>query len=280
MTTFASTHQVQNPETQAQNLYNEKNEKLTGQQYDDNLEHLYLLDTNGDRQTGWQRVCEDWYYFDPKTGIMQTGIQIIDGKIYFLGGTGDMRTAWQIVNGKQHYFNRTGEMLFNCITPDGYTVDANGCYIEPKSKFPEGTDLTSIDARELTIDEMRQTLLARINEERAKNGLQPLVTHRRINEVAQLRANEITVLFGHTRPNGLAQHTAHDELRAGNGMIAENLARGYDNIDDVMDGWMQSEGHKKNILTPEFTTVGLACTTDAYGRLCWVQEFCEGKYLD
>lgn len=95
-----------------------------------------------------------------------------------------------------------------------------------------------------------------INEERAANGLDPVQYATPIQGFADIRADELIISFSHTRPDGRSCFTVfddHDSL----GFFAggENVAIGHSSPEEVMEGWMNSEGHRANILNPNFNYV-------------------------
>lgn len=96
------------------------------------------------------------------------------------------------------------------------------------------------------------TLLGMINEARANAGLNPLVWHNTLVAAAKIRAQEITEVMSHTRPNGQPFYTVNDLV------YGENLAGGFATERAVFDAWMNSSGHRANILNPRFRTVGYA----------------------
>jgi len=55
--------------------------------------------------------------------------------------------------------------------------------------------------------------------------------------------------------------------------LGENVAYGYGSVESVMAGWMNSSGHRANILNANFTHVGLGRATAANGTLYWTQVF-------
>lgn len=85
------------------------------------------------------------YYLD-KSGIMRTG-WIKDGNNwYYMDGSGAMvKNKWIKTNGKWYYLSFSGAMLTNSITPDGYTVDENGVWLEDISPV-NSSDSGSISA--------------------------------------------------------------------------------------------------------------------------------------
>ena len=109
-----------------------------------------------------------------------------------------------------------------------------------------------------------------VNEERAKEGLAALQTNDTIHAAAQVRVNELSTLFDHTRPDGTTCFTALDDAGIQYRTAGENIAAGYSTPEQVVTGWMNSEGHRANILNANFTTIGVGY--DSSGRY-WVQLF-------
>ena len=110
-------------------------------------------------------------------------------------------------------------------------------------------------------------VIAKVNEIRVANGLNTLRYDASLEASAAVRANELTVRFSHTRPNGSDWYTVNPDL-----MYGENLADGYTTADAVVNAWMASPEHKANILKPDFTTVAVS-TTVKNGKTYWAQEF-------
>lgn len=108
-----------------------------------------------------------------------------------------------------------------------------------------------------------------VNAERAKNGLSPLVLDTELTSNANIRAKEIVEQFSHTRPNGESWDTAVTVKWSYTG---ENIAMGYPTPEAVMNGWMNSDGHRKNILNGDFTKIGIGVCSSG-GAMYWVQLF-------
>lgn len=124
------------------------------------------------------------------------------------------------------------------------------------------------------LQSMRQGVLELVNAARAQNGAAPLTLDSKLCDVAQLRAEEIVQSFSHTRPNGTSCFTAVKEAGISNGTLGENIAAGQSSPASVMDSWMNSEGHRKNILNSSFTSIGIGYVKapSGYGHY-WVQMF-------
>lgn len=111
-----------------------------------------------------------------------------------------------------------------------------------------------------------KTVLSLVNDERAANGLGPLEWSGGLAKAAKIRATEIVVKWSHTRPDGSEWWTVSDLT------YGENLAYGQTSPSEVVEAWMNSSGHKANILSSSFTTLGVACYCYD-GTYYWVQEF-------
>lgn len=112
-----------------------------------------------------------------------------------------------------------------------------------------------------------------VNEERAKAGLAALALDESIASAAQVRAREIEVSFSHTRPDGRSFSTVLKDNGISYRGAGENIAWGQKSPEEVMKGWMNSEGHRANILNPKFTKIGVGCYQNAAGRNYWTQLF-------
>ena len=106
-----------------------------------------------------------------------------------------------------------------------------------------------------------------VNKERKAAGLSALKKNDELCDNANVRAKEINEVFSHTRPNGETCFTA---ITVSYGYAGENIAKGQTTPEEVMDSWMNSPDHKKNILSKNYTSIGVG-----YDPLTnrWVQLF-------
>jgi putative cell wall-binding protein/uncharacterized protein YkwD len=116
-----------------------------------------------------------------------------------------------------------------------------------------------------------------VNVERAKLGLPALVIEPYLQVATDIRSEEIVSLFEHTRPHGEEWSTVFDDilldLAAGGYRVGgENIARGYATPALVVEAWMNSPGHRANILDPDFTEIGVGYCV-AGGQAHWAQLF-------
>ena len=96
-------------------------------------------------------------------------------------------------------------------------------------------------------------VLALVNQERAAVGLPALVMDADLLEAAAVRAAEASLLFSHTRPDGRTCFSAHPKV------YGENIAAGSATAEGVMYQWMNSQGHRENILRDGFESIGIGC---------------------
>ena len=135
---------------------------------------------------------------------------------------------------------------------------------------PRKLEITIVSAEFNTTYETE--VLRLVNAERARYGLAPLSMDDGAVKVAHLRAKEIVLSFSHTRPDGSSCFTAAKEFGVTYSAAGENIAYGYATPAQVVNGWMNSEGHRKNILSASFSKIGIGCY-ESRGVLYWSQFF-------
>lgn len=117
-----------------------------------------------------------------------------------------------------------------------------------------------------------QKVVQLVNEERAKQGLSPLQVSNTVTSAAQVRTSEINKSFSHTRPDGTSCFTALEQAGVSYRGAGENIAYGQPTPEAVVDAWMNSPGHRANILNEQFTTIGVGYEV-INGSAYWVQMF-------
>lgn len=115
-------------------------------------------------------------------------------------------------------------------------------------------------------------VVALVNAERAKYGLSALKVDSRVQQAAQVRAKETVQSFSHTRPNGSSFSTALTEAGVSYTRSGENIAYGQSTPQQVVQAWMNSSGHRANVLNESFTTIGVGYTVSG-GTAYWAQLF-------
>lgn len=147
---------------------------------------------------------------------------------------------------------------------------------KPEEKPGQGTNTNPSDPLPRPDDEAREYIekvIQLVNEERAKNGLSPVRESDAASDAAAVRAREITRSFSHTRPNGAGFATALTESGVRFNSSGENIAYGQRTPEAVMNTWMNSQGHRANILNRQYTSIGVGYYVDSRGVAYWVQLF-------
>ena len=115
-------------------------------------------------------------------------------------------------------------------------------------------------------------VVALVNAERTKQGLSALTIDTKVQQAALVRAKESAQSFSHTRPNGSSFSTALTEAGVSYRTAGENIAYGQSTPQQVMNAWMNSSGHRANILNANYTTIGVGYTV-INGTAYWAQLF-------
>lgn len=122
-------------------------------------------------------------------------------------------------------------------------------------------------------DNMANEVLLKLNAARKEAGLNELtMDNGNMMTAAKIRAKEITVHWAHERPDKDRWDSVFDEEGVTYNARGENLADGHRTADEVFEAWMNSPGHKANIMEPRFTHISIVCF-EYEGHFYWVQLF-------
>ena len=218
---------------------------------------------------------------------------------WFDFGNGDyFKSSWQWIDGNQdgiaecYCFDENGWMYENTITPDGYTVNENGAWTvnnivqtKPSDLIPKNNTNNSVNTANNNFtetrnnkdnqgnedfsekqDEYRADLLRRVNKYREKKGLNSLEENDYLNEMAQTRAEELSIRYSHARPEGgilIGTYGVNGEI----GMKEANTPR------EAFLAWKNSKQHNKAMLDREFLTFGSGYYVDEKGVPYWIVLF-------
>ena len=109
-------------------------------------------------------------------------------------------------------------------------------------------------------------VLKLVNKERKKAGRSELVMDKSLLETAMMRGFENVIYWSHTRPSGSLCFSANSRMKG------ENIASWQTSPKQVMSSWMNSSGHRANILSAEYKSIGIGCVR-INGSYYWVQCF-------
>lgn len=163
------------------------------------------------------------------------------------------------------------EILNNCGKPSKPETDVPEVET-PETEAPDTETPDNSDSEQSPELSLAEQVVALVNEERAAVGLNPLTINESAMDAALVRAKEIRQSFSHTRPNGSSFSTALKEQGVSYRGSGENIAYGQRSPEEVMKAWMNSSGHRANILNEKFTSIGVGCY-EQNGVLYWTQLF-------
>ncbi len=169
------------------------------------------------------------------------------------------------------------EITFKSSNPDVVTVNASGRVVARgvgtatvKAVTKGGASaVCQVTVKQSDVDEV----IALVNSERAKEGLPALEKREDVCALADIRAQELTESFSHTRPDGRSCFSIFSDYNVNDwSTIGENIAYGQSSPTAVMNSWMNSKSHRENIMNEDFTGIGIGVYQQD-GRKYWVQLF-------
>lgn len=139
-----------------------------------------------------------------------------------------------------------------------------------KAQQSENTDKT-----EQTKDasQFEQKVVDLVNQEREKQGLKPLTLNKKLSDVARTKSKDMMDkgYFDHNSPTYGSPFDMMKQFGIEYTTAGENIAKGQQSPEDVMNAWMNSDGHRKNILNPDFTEIGVGYVKG--DTTYWTQQF-------
>lgn len=122
--------------------------------------------------------------------------------------------------------------------------------------------------------DIQSEVLRLVNIERSKAGLSPLKLSNELSSVATKKSQDMADnnYFSHTSPTYGSPFDMMKQFGINYTTAGENIAQGYSSAEAVMKGWMNSQGHKDNILSSKFGTLGVGYVNKG-GTTYWTQMF-------
>ena len=114
-----------------------------------------------------------------------------------------------------------------------------------------------------------------VNVERAKNGLPSLTYNWQLARVARYKSQDMinNNYFAHNSPTYGSPFDMMRSFGLSYTAAGENIAYGQRSPQEVMNGWMNSPGHRSNILNSRYTQIGVGYAKNSNGTKYWTQEF-------
>ena len=141
----------------------------------------------------------------------------------------------------------------------------NLIYVGQKVNIPEGAPLKTIEDEVLRL----------VNQERARHGLPALTYNWQVARVARIKSQDMinNKYFSHTSPVYGSPFRMLESYGIRFSAAAENIAMGQRSAQEVMNAWMNSPGHRANILSRNITQLGVGAAKASNGTLYFTQLF-------
>lgn len=194
--------------------------------------------------------------------VSNTSVRSGEGSNYSILGS--------LKNGESVYVNKQLSSGWSQVTYKNKTA-----YVLTKDLTDKLNTSVEEPTQGVSLEAYKQEVLRLINVERAKEGLCALSMDSSLSNVAQLKSQDMidNNYFAHNSP----VYGTPFEMMKLHGITyrvaGENIAMGHSTPQEVVDGWMNSEGHRKNILNSRFTNLGMGIAQANSGRIYWTQMF-------
>lgn len=138
---------------------------------------------------------------------------------------------------------------------------------------PSVPEVPTVPASGLSAIEME--LVRLVNIERQKGGLKPFTASSELSNVARTKSEDMARnnYFNHTSPTYGSPFKMMQTFGIKYSTAGENIARGQLSAQTVVNGWMNSSGHRANIMNPSFNKIGVGHSKSSNGTNYWTQMF-------
>lgn len=162
----------------------------------------------------------------------------------------------------------------NTIKPD-YDNDDNTIKPDDNNDNSNGNDNNNKPEVDTSFSAFQNEVLSLVNQERAKVGANPLTLNKELSDVATIKSQDMIDknYFDHNSPTYGSPFDMMNQFGISYSAAGENIAMGQTSPQDVMNSWMNSPGHRKNILSSDFTELGVGVAKNSNGQLYWTQMF-------
>lgn len=145
----------------------------------------------------------------------------------------------------------------------------------PNNGENQNDDNNSNDTINSDFTKEQLEVLEIVNKERKANGLKPLTLNKELSNVATVKSQDMINkgYFDHTSPTYGSPLDMMKSFGISYKAAGENIAKDQKTPSEVMNSWMNSPGHRANIISPNFTELGVGVAKDSKGTIYWTQMF-------
>ncbi|KAB7673041.1 CAP domain-containing protein [Bacillus sp. B1-b2] len=181
---------------------------------------------------------------------------------------------------KGKYTNLYNQMVFDKQTKEPTSSNATNETVQPPVSNPESSNSPTTTttaaqetaATESSISAFEKEVVELTNKERAKYGLTALQIDSELSKVAKAKSQDMSNnnYFDHTSPTYGSPFDMMKSFGISYSAAGENIAKGQTSPEEVVNAWMNSEGHRANILSNKFTHIGVGYVENGN---YWTQQF-------
>ena len=222
-----------------------------GAEYGEDWYNSHSADASGNYSTDYSKVLKE-----VKKDVLK---EVKDIESYYKEG----------VFGLVDYDFVVGIDVVDAVNSYGTPLDSAWIFVSDKSDTEYEMDKELQRQYEKRVFEL-------VNQERKKAGVAPLIYNEKLSEMAHFKFNEMEELnyYGHNSPVYGSPSKMAKAFGITDKGCGENLSQVGSTPEKTMAAWMESEGHRANILNPKYTQIGVAChMTKEFGGILWAQEF-------
>lgn len=151
------------------------------------------------------------------------------------------------------------------ISANPQISNANMIYPGQKINIPSNQDVVAIETEVVKL----------VNIQRAKAGLKPMKQNWQLSRVARYKSQDMINknYFSHQSPTYGSPFNMMESFGLRFSSAGENIAMGQRTPAEVMNSWMNSPGHRANIMNPSYTEIGVGLAKNKNGTCYWTQMF-------
>lgn len=179
------------------------------------------------------------------------------------------------VSASEYYYTKSGDSMVKIAIHNQVSLSKLRSYnpAQKTGKLQPGT-LIYVPIGDLQMRAMEKEVVRLVNAERESRGLKPLRRSTSVQRVARLKAQDLRDggYFDHVSPKYGTPFEMLEKRGIQFRCVGENIAMGQITAQEVLSAWMNSPGHRANILNPNYTKIGVGCADNVQGPY-WVQMF-------
>ena len=151
------------------------------------------------------------------------------------------------------------------VSANPHIGNTNLIYPGQKLNVPNIQDVVAVETEVVKL----------VNQQRAKAGLHLLKQNWQLSRIARYKSQDMINknYFSHQSPTYGSPFNMMESFGLKFSAAGENIAMGQRSAAEVMNAWMNSPGHRANILNPSYTEIGVGLAKDKNGSCYWTQMF-------